>query len=119
MKPYAAAFYKSKSWRRISKIYMESKHYICERCGSPATICHHKRYITPGNIGDPNITLNVNNLECLCIDCHNREHIGQAKLSTAVFNERGEVIGQRANKETQEFLKAREKIFALCRESPR
>lgn len=53
---------------------MQSKHYICERCGKTAVICHHKRYISPKNINNPEITLNWSNLEALCLDCHNKEH---------------------------------------------
>lgn len=74
MKDYARAFYASKEWRKLSRLYMESKHYLCERCGGVGSICHHRQYITPHNINDPSITLNMDNLECLCQDCHNREH---------------------------------------------
>jgi 5-methylcytosine-specific restriction endonuclease McrA len=35
---------------------------------------HHKKHLTPGNIHDPAIALDWNNLEALCIDCHNKEH---------------------------------------------
>lgn len=40
----------------------------------PGYIVHHKEYITPGNISNPNITLNLDNLEYVCEDCHNKEH---------------------------------------------
>lgn len=53
---------------------MMSQNYICERCGETARIVHHKIYITPKNINNPNITLDWNNLEALCIVCHNLEH---------------------------------------------
>ena len=53
---------------------MQSKNYICERCGKPAKICHHKKWLSPGNISDPTISLNQDNLECLCQECHNVEH---------------------------------------------
>lgn len=74
MKDYAKGFYNSKAWRDTQAAYMASKHYICERCGKPARIVHHKTYITPQNIHDVNITLNWSNLEALCQDCHNKEH---------------------------------------------
>lgn len=38
-------------------------------------IVHHKNYITTSNIYEPEITINFNNLELLCLDCHNKEHI--------------------------------------------
>lgn len=52
---------------------------LCERCKArgiykPGYIVHHKEYITPGNISNPNITLNLDNLEYVCEDCHNKEH---------------------------------------------
>lgn len=74
MKEFAKAFYTSKAWRDTQKAYMQSKHYVCERCGRPAFIVHHKTYITPANINDPNITLNWDNLEALCQTCHQHEH---------------------------------------------
>lgn len=40
-------------------------------------IVHHKSYIDISNIYDTNITLNFNNLELLCIDCHNKEHFAE------------------------------------------
>lgn len=71
---YAKSFYTSKKWVKCRIGYMLSQNYICERCGGVAVICHHKTYITPQNIDDPNITLNWDLLEALCQDCHNEEH---------------------------------------------
>lgn len=94
MKPYAEAFYKSKAWRKVRRAYMESQHYICERCGKPAVICHHKKHITPKNIDDKEITLDFDNLEALCMDCHNKEHM--ARNGVCIFDENGNVIGERS-----------------------
>lgn len=92
-KDYAKAFYTSKEWIKCRIGYMLSQNYICERCGGTAKICHHKVYITPANIDNPNITLNWKNLESLCQDCHNEEHqkapITQEGLS---FDEEGNII---------------------------
>lgn len=73
-KEYAKKFYKSKEWNKCRQSFMESKHYICERCGKLAYIVHHKEHITPSNIHDPNITLSWDNLQALCHDCHNVVH---------------------------------------------
>ena len=62
-----AAFYNSTAWRRLSRAFLLSKCYICERCGKPADIAHHKMHITAANITDPDISLNPANLEALCI----------------------------------------------------
>ena len=37
-------------------------------------IVHHKNYISKDNIYNTDITLDFNNLELLCMDCHNKEH---------------------------------------------
>lgn len=75
-KEYARGFYNSPAWRRTQAAYMASRNYVCERCGGLARIVHHRRYITPQNIHDPAIALDWANLEALCIDCHNAEHMG-------------------------------------------
>lgn len=111
MKDYAKNFYKSKAWRKISTLYMNSKNYVCERCGGVATICHHKKYITPWNIINPDITLNMNNLESLCQECHNQEH--SAKVSRAIFDGSGNMIGAQDSAEVREYKKAREAIEKL------
>lgn len=82
MKEYAKSFYKSDAWRRARKVVIARSNGLCERCMAaglhkPGYIVHHKTYITPGNIDDPNITLNVDNLEYVCEDCHNKEHKGK------------------------------------------
>ena len=59
---------------------MQSVNYICERCGELAVICHHKEHITPQNKHDSNITLNWNNLEALCMTCHNQEHFSEGSI---------------------------------------
>ena len=71
-----ALFYQSKAWRRLSRAFLLSKSYICERCGNPAGFAHHKTHITAANVGNPDITLNPANLEALCLECHNTEHFG-------------------------------------------
>lgn len=35
---------------------------------------HHKVYIDAKNIWNTDVTLSFDNLELLCIDCHNKEH---------------------------------------------
>lgn len=48
---------------------------ICARdAESHGYIVHHKCYIDLKNIWNTDITLNADNLELLCIDCHNKEH---------------------------------------------
>lgn len=89
-KDYAKDFYNSMRWRKLSKAYAKSKHYICERCGRPGRIVHHIRYITPTNINDPEITLNWENLKYLCQDCHTTEHMSSPACQDGLkFDDQG------------------------------
>lgn len=74
MKAWARGFYLSAAWENARAAYLMSRDYICERCGEPAKVAHHKRHITRGNINDTGVTLDWGNLEALCQDCHNKEH---------------------------------------------
>ena len=86
-------FYNSKAWRDTQAAFMSSKNGICERCGDPARIVHHKEYITPSNINDPIITLGWDNLEALCQTCHTREHfVTDATAPGLRFNSNGELV---------------------------
>ena len=87
------AFYKSKAWQQTQAAFMSYKNGICERCGDPARILHHKTYITPENINDPDITLSWDNLEALCQTCHTREHfVTDATAPGLMFDKYGNLI---------------------------
>lgn len=92
MKAWASCFYISRSWEETRAAYLMSQDYICERCGQPAKIVHHKRYLTRENINDPSVTLAWDNLEALCQDCHNREHHKRMKRGRCRFDEDGNII---------------------------
>lgn len=90
---YAIKFYNGKAWRRCRDGFMSSKYFICERCGGVATMAHHKRYITPANISNPEIALNWDNLESLCQDCHNRDHMSSGATAEGIsFDNNGNVV---------------------------
>lgn len=79
MKDYARDFYLSQAWLNCRKAYAKSVGGLCERCLAkglyvPGEIVHHKVHITPDNIHDETITLDWNNLELVCRDCHADEH---------------------------------------------
>ena len=76
---FAHQFYVSPAWIKCRRAYAESVGGMCERCYAsgkivPGTQVHHKIRLTPQNINNPEITLNWDNLELLCDDCHNDEH---------------------------------------------
>ncbi|ACD24498.1 HNH endonuclease [Clostridium botulinum] len=86
-------FYDTKEWKKCRKAFIETKHYICERCGGVGKLVHHKKHITPSNVNDMNITLNWDNLQVLCLDCHNVVHgNGGATVKGVSFNQNGDLI---------------------------
>ena len=79
MQDFAVAFYKSKAWQRCRANYARSKRGLCERCLArgiyqAGVIVHHKIHLNPNNIDDPTVTLNPDNLQLLCRDCHTYIH---------------------------------------------
>lgn len=91
---FSKKFYQSKQWRDTQKAFMIANNYICNRCGGVAEIVHHKIYLTPQNINDVNISLNWNNLECLCATCHQHEHFkdGGATKDGLMFDSNGNLV---------------------------
>jgi 5-methylcytosine-specific restriction endonuclease McrA len=71
---FSKKFYNSKAWEKCRESYKQSVHGLCERCGQPGDEVHHKIYLTPENINNPDITLNWHSLELLCATCHSIEH---------------------------------------------
>ncbi len=93
--PLIAVKYKSKRWQKLRKEYMMTVNGLCQRCKgqgiiNPATILHHKVYVTDNNYNDDNIFFNSSNLEALCKKCHNKEHFGQEELY--FFDKNGDII---------------------------
>lgn len=82
MKDYARGFYKGKEWKQCRAAYTKAARGLCEHCLSrgiikAGKIVHHKIHIDPDNIQDPTITLDFNNLELVCMDCHAELHKGE------------------------------------------
>lgn len=78
-KAFAKQFYNSKAWQRCRDSYIAGRVAIdgglCEHCRkSPGYIVHHTVLLTPGNIDDPEISLNHERLEYVCKSCHDEEH---------------------------------------------
>lgn len=94
MREFAKHFYRSKAWKDCRASYIIKAHGLCERCTAGGKIVHHKIYLNESNIDDPNVTLNHDNLELLCHDCHNREHFGTrgAVAEGLMFNENGQLL---------------------------
>lgn len=73
------AFYCSKAWRDLSMRLKIERGGKCERSGEmfddmSQLIGHHKVELTEGNVSDPNIALNPDNIEIISFKEHNKEH---------------------------------------------
>ena len=94
---FAKQFYNSSAWKKARMMCLSKNHGICQRCGktfpSKDLIIHHRVHLTPDNINDPEITLNQNNLECICWSCHSIEHGNKNDLNKEfVFDDDGNII---------------------------
>lgn len=97
MRSIERSFYKSKAWENCRQAYLSSVGHFCERCKAkgiyePARIVHHKIYLSEANFRDPSVSLNFDNLEALCLDCHNKEHFGDKSESRYQIGRNGELI---------------------------
>lgn len=70
--PKYIEFYNSADWKLLKNKKMQDEQYRCERCGKLAVEVHHKKPIQTdkGWI----LRLVYDNLEALCLDCHNYRH---------------------------------------------
>lgn len=94
---FAQAFYHSAAWKRAQRLAMQLHYGVCERCGRPGKIVHHKIWLTPDNITDQNIALGQDNLMVLCIDCHNRIHAESSSVREGLeFDGTGQLMKMQA-----------------------
>lgn len=68
-------FYNTRAWGELRERKRKKEHYECERCRAhgkykQGTDVHHKKYLRLY----PELALDINNLECLCDECHYEEH---------------------------------------------
>lgn len=95
---YARSFYRSKAWRECRASFIQSRVAIdggmCEHCKDKAGyIVDHIEEITPDNISDPWITLNHDNLQFLCLVCHNVKHYGSPVTRNGLrFDSDGQLV---------------------------
>lgn len=103
---FAVNFYCSKAWRHTQREYMQASETsrgfcppgMCERCWAagrgavPAEIVHHVTWLTPDNVGDPDVTLGWDNLMRVCRDCHAAIHAGDGREPRVAFDARGRVM---------------------------
>lgn len=96
MKDFAKGFYNTKRWQNCRNSYFKKVGGLCERCLkagkiTPGEIVHHKIYLDENNINDASISLNFNNLELLCRECHEKEHKSKEKNKRYIIKSNGEI----------------------------
>lgn len=79
MQEWAKSLYKSKKWQALREQAMQRDARLCVDCFkknriTPAEEVHHVIELTPDNINNPAIALNLDNLVCLCRECHAARH---------------------------------------------
>ena len=101
-------FYNSKAWNDVRLNVWLRQNLLCNRCHRPVYvdgisdyipkqyrrigIVHHIEYLNDININDTNISLNIDNLEGLCKECHEKEHNrSQAIRKEYLFDENGNI----------------------------
>ena len=96
---FSKAFYNSTEWKKVRETVLMRDRYLCVKCGKPAEEVHHIIHLSPKNIGDVTVTLNMDNLISLCKDCHFEEHRGEHSKGREVnesypyeFDENGMLI---------------------------
>lgn len=92
--PEVAKKYNCKRWKKLRQMKLGINPF-CERCQArgvyvPAYIIHHKEYITQENYMDDDVFFNLDNLESICLECHNKEHFGEEV--DYYFDEDGDLI---------------------------
>ena len=70
--PKYGRFYNSQGWRVLSKSRLRDDGYRCVKCGKIASeVDHIKPIQTPEGW---ELRLDYDNLQSLCLDCHNEKH---------------------------------------------
>lgn len=102
-------FYQTKAWKNVRKTIWLKQSCLCNRCNRPVYvngisewipkdkrlkgIVHHKEYLTDNNFKDDSIAFNEDNLEGICIDCHNKEHFKTNSIRDGLmFDEDGNIV---------------------------
>lgn len=102
-------FYHSKAWKQVRRNVWLRQHCLCAICRKPVYvsgltdylpkesrrigIVHHKIFLNDSNVYDKNITLNENNLEGVCKECHENIHHPNVSLRNEYeFDDAGNLV---------------------------
>lgn len=103
---FAQAFYNSAAWHKVRKLVINRDHGLCQKCGKPGYIVDHIIELTPENINDPEISLNLDNLQYLCLSCHTTKTFSKYKATRKGldFDENGDLIQVDPNKVENRYI---------------
>lgn len=84
MQEWAKSFYKSQAWKHARDAAWRRDGGLCRDCWkhgllTPADEVHHITKLTPLNIRNPEVSLNLSNLVSLCRECHRARHAGEVE----------------------------------------
>ena len=94
-KSWAKQFYHSKSWLKVRRLCLIRDYNLCQICGDVASIVHHIIELSPTNINNTDITINMDNLMCVCHTCHQDIHdmCESKSINDGLrFDENGDII---------------------------
>ena len=74
IREFARHIYKGQRWKKVRQYIFEKYYGLCAECGAPGEEVHHKTFLTPQNVNDPEIVYGENNLVLLCKECHFKKH---------------------------------------------
>ena len=102
----AQAFYNSAAWHKVRQLVINRDHGLCQKCGTPGYIVDHIIELTPGNINDPEISLNLDNLQYLCLSCHTTKTFSKYKATRKGldFDENGDLIQVNPNRVENRYI---------------
>ena len=82
------SFYKSKKWIKVRNQVRKRDLLVCQHCKelivSKKMIVDHITEITPQNKNDKDVLYNMNNLQLLCITCHNKKTFTNNKKNVII-----------------------------------
>lgn len=78
-KDFSRWVYHTSEWERVRKSAWARDHGLCQEClkrgrVTAAELVHHIHELTPQTVSDPNQCYGLDNLECVCRECHSRLH---------------------------------------------
>ncbi len=86
-------FYHTDKWRKLRQLVINRAGGICEICNiNKGTIAHHIIWVDDSNCYDPNVVWNIDNLQCVCQDCHNKIHMKVSSTAEGYIFADGELV---------------------------